>query len=80
MNVISLCPPYLGGFQEHFKLCPALVKEQVYAWVIASSFVMLLEAPQYGGRHVLKTELVYRDMQLKYLKVEKWLNNIFNMR
>ena len=46
---------------EHFKLCPALVQEQVYAWVIASSFVMLLEAPQYGGRHVLETELVYTD-------------------
>ena len=44
---------------EYFKLCPALVQEQVYAWVIASSFVMLLEAPEYGGRHVLETELVY---------------------
>ena len=30
---------------EYFKLCTALVQEQVYTWVIASSFVkMLLEA------------------------------------
>ena len=55
---------------EYFKQCPALVQEQVYAWVIASSFVMLLEAPtppppppQYGGRRVLETELVYIEEQ-----------------
>ena len=30
---------------EYFKLCTALVQEQVYTWVIASSFAMLLEAP-----------------------------------
>ena len=50
-NVLSLRPPYRGGgggasksmtTDEHFKLCPALVQEQVYTWVIASSFVMLL--------------------------------------
>ena len=51
-NVISLRPPYLGVSksiikEEYFKLhvCTALVQKQVYAWVIASSFV-LLEAPQ----------------------------------
>ena len=26
--------------------CPALVQKQVYAWIIASFFVMLVEAPQ----------------------------------
>ena len=31
---------------EHFKLPTALVQEQVYAWVIASSFVMLLDGMQ----------------------------------
>ena len=31
---------------EYSKLCPALVQEQVYTWVIASYFVMLLEAHQ----------------------------------
>ena len=52
---------------EYFKLCPALVQEQVYTWVIASSFVMLLEAPpppppRYGGRsdkNILETGLVH---------------------
>ena len=46
---------------EHFKLCPTLVQEQVYAWVIASSFVCSWKPPRYGGRHILETELVYRD-------------------
>ena len=44
---------------EYFKLCPTLVQEQVYAWVIASSFVCSWKPPRYGGRHILETELVY---------------------
>ena len=44
---------------EFFKLCTALVQEQVYAWVIASSFVCSWKPPRYGGRHALETELVY---------------------
>ena len=57
-NVISLRPPYLGGGgggasksmtkDEYFKLCPALVQEQVYTWVIVSPFI-LLEAPPPPG-------------------------------
>ena len=42
-----------GGSQEHDRrrvrqlhVCTALVQEHVYTWVISSSFVMLLEAPQ----------------------------------
>ena len=31
---------------EYFKLCTALVQEQVYTWVIASSFVLLMDGPQ----------------------------------
>ena len=44
------------------KLCTALVQEQVYAWVIASSFVCSWKPPRYGGRHALETELVYRQL------------------
>ena len=44
---------------EFFKLGTALVQEQVYAWVIASSFVCSWKPPRYGGRHAIKTELVY---------------------
>ena len=47
---------------EYFKLCPTSVQEQVYAWVIASSFVCSWKPPRYGGRHILETELVYRQM------------------
>ena len=46
----------------YFKPCTGLVQEQVYAWVIASSFVMLLEAPKVWRTkwyNILKTELVY---------------------
>ena len=46
-----------------YTVCTALVLEQVYTWVIASSFVMLLEAPQVWRMkryNVLETELVYR--------------------
>ena len=65
-NIISPRPPYLRGFQEHdkrqvFETKTALVQEQVYAWVIASSFVKLLEAPQVWRMkryNVLETELV----------------------
>ena len=47
---------------EYFKLCPTLVQEQAYAWVITSSFVCSWKPPRYGGRHLLETELVYRQM------------------
>ena len=45
---------------EYFKLCTALVQEQVYAWGITSSLICLSwKPPRYGGRHALETELVY---------------------
>ena len=54
---------------EYFKLCTALVQEQVYAWGIASSFVCLGSPPGMADAMLLKkptavqsvwTELVYR--------------------
>ena len=62
---------------EYFKLYTAVVQEQV--WVIASSFVMLLEAPppRYGWCHVLETELVYTEFPL-YNTHEKE-QEIFNL-
>ena len=60
-NIISLCPGASKSItkDEYLKLCPSLVQEQVYAWVIASSFVCSWKPPRYGGRHILETELVY---------------------
>ena len=59
-NIISLHPPYLGGLprawqkDEYFKLCTALVQEQVYAWGIASSFVCLGSPPGMADAMLLK--------------------------
>ena len=52
---MSLTSMYLGTIQKHHKrwavyLCTALVQEQQYTWVIASSFVMLLDGPPRYGR------------------------------
>ena len=56
---------------EYFKLCPTLVQEQVYDWVIASSFVCSWKPPRYGGRHILETELVYRPRYNMFFKQNK---------
>ena len=51
----------------YLKLCTALVEKQVFTWVTASSFVMLLEASQVWRMkryNVLKAELVYRTRVL----------------
>ena len=39
---------------EYFKLCTALVQEQVYAWGIASSFVCLGSPPGMADAMLLK--------------------------
>ena len=55
----------------------ALFQKQLYTWLIASSFVLLLMAPRYGG-------LLYSDLEnrLVYIMVRsqkkgKWIKIIY---
>ena len=64
-NIISLHPPYLGGFQEHDK---RWVFRTMYCFSSGTGvclghciiFCLSWKPPRYGGRHALETELVYR--------------------
>ena len=64
-NIISLHPPYLGGFQEHDK---RWVFQTMYCFSSGTGvclghciiFCLSWKPPRYGGRHALETELVYR--------------------
>ena len=52
---------------EYFKLCIALVQEQLYTWVIASSVVMVVDAPKVWltmRYSILKVGSVYRPYAL----------------
>ena len=63
-NIISLHPPYLGGFQEHDK---RWVFQTMYCFSSGTGvclghciiFCLSWKPPRYGGRHALETELVY---------------------
>ena len=65
-NIISLHPPYLGGFQEHDK---RWVFQTMYCFSSGTGvclghciiFCLSWKPPRYGGRHALETELVYNN-------------------